>query len=218
RLTLQTREQHIRREKATSNICTAQVLLAVMAGMYGVYHGPEGLKRIATRTHRLAAILATALGKAGVSVGGDFFDTLHITGVDAGDVISKALEAGINLRRIDDGSIGISLDETTTRADVVELAGLFGAKIDDIDALDAETADALPAALRRESAFMQHPVFNTHHSEHELLRYMRQLADRDLALDRTMIPLGSCTMKLNATAEMVPITWPEFAKDRKSTR
>lgn len=211
RLTLQTREQHIRREKATSNICTAQVLLAVMAGMYGVYHGPEGLKRIATRTHRLAAILAAALGKAGVSVGGDFFDTLHITGVDAGAVVDKALEAGINLRCIDEGSIGISLDETTTRADVVELAGLFGAKIDDIDALDAETADALPAALRRESAFMQHPVFNTHHSEHELLRYMRQLADKDLALDRTMIPLGSCTMKLNATAEMVPITWPEFA-------
>ena len=211
RLTLQTREQHIRREKATSNICTAQVLLAVMAGMYGVYHGPEGLKRIARRTHRLAAILAAALGKAGVAVAGEFFDTLHITGVDAAAIHAKAREAGINLRDIDSGSIGISLDETTTRKDVVTLAGLFGASIDDIDALDGETADALPAALLRESDFMQHPVFNTHHSEHELLRYMRQLADKDLAMDRTMIPLGSCTMKLNATAEMVPITWPEFA-------
>ena len=211
RLTLQTREQHIRREKATSNICTAQVLLAVMASMYGVYHGPEGLQRIARRTHRLTAILAAALGKAGVEVGGDFFDTLHITGVDAAAVAAKAREAGINLREIDAGSIGISLDETTTRADVVELAGLFGAAINDIDALDGEVADALPAALARESEFMQHPVFNTHHSEHELLRYMRQLADKDLAMDRTMIPLGSCTMKLNATSEMVPITWPEFA-------
>ncbi|MGO1894074.1 MAG: aminomethyl-transferring glycine dehydrogenase, partial [Luteimonas sp.] len=211
RLSLQTREQHIRREKATSNICTAQVLLAVMAGMYAVYHGPEGLKRIARRTHRLTAILAAALGKAGVAVGGEFFDTLHITGVEADAIHAKARAAGINLREIDSGSIGISLDETTTRADVVALAGLFGASIDDIDALDADTADALPAALARESAFMQHPVFNTHHSEHELLRYMRQLADKDLALDRTMIPLGSCTMKLNASAEMVPITWPEFA-------
>ncbi|MGY0635086.1 aminomethyl-transferring glycine dehydrogenase [Luteimonas sp. A478] len=211
RLTLQTREQHIRREKATSNICTAQVLLAVMAGMYGVYHGPDGLKRIAGRTHRLTAILATALRKAGVTVGDDFFDTLHATGVDAASIHAKARAAGINLRDIDAGSIGISLDETTTRKDVIELAGLFGASIDDIDALDAETGDALPAALARESEFMQHPVFNTHHSEHELLRYMRQLADKDLAMDRTMIPLGSCTMKLNATAEMVPITWPEFA-------
>ena len=211
RLTLQTREQHIRREKATSNICTAQVLLAVMAGMYGVYHGPEGLKRIAGRTHRLTAILAGALRKAGVTVGDDFFDTLHITGIEAAAIHAKARAAGINLREIDAGSIGLSLDETTTRAEVIELAGLFGAAIDDIDALDADTADALPAALARESEFMQHPVFNTHHSEHELLRYMRQLADKDLALDRTMIPLGSCTMKLNATAEMVPITWPEFA-------
>ncbi|MEN1925552.1 aminomethyl-transferring glycine dehydrogenase [Luteimonas sp. MJ293] len=211
RLTLQTREQHIRREKATSNICTAQVLLAVMAGMYGVYHGPDGLKRIAGRTHRLTTILAAALRKAGVTVGDDFFDTLHITDVDAASIHAKARAAGINLREIDASSIGISLDETTTRADVIELAGLFGAGIADIDALDTEAGDALPAALARESEFMQHPVFNTHHSEHELLRYMRQLADKDLALDRTMIPLGSCTMKLNATAEMVPITWPEFA-------
>ena len=210
RLTLQTREQHIRREKATSNICTAQVLLAVMASMYAVYHGPAGLTRIARRTHRLAAILTVALRRAGVKVGGDFFDTLHITGIDAAAVHAKARAAGINLRELDASSLGISLDETTTRTDVVALAGLFGAEID-IDALDAEVHDALPRTLLRKSDFLTHPVFNTHHSEHELLRYMRALADKDLAMDRTMIPLGSCTMKLNATAEMIPVTWPEFA-------
>jgi glycine dehydrogenase len=211
RLTLQTREQHIRREKATSNICTAQVLLAVMAGMYAVYHGPEGLTRIARRTHRLAAILAAALRKAGIAVGDVFFDTLHVTGIDAAELHARAQEVGINLRGIDAGSVGISLDETTTREDVVRLAGLFGAEIADIDQLDADTPDALPQGLLRRSDFLLHPVFNTHHSEHELLRYMRALADKDLALDRTMIPLGSCTMKLNGTAEMVPVTWPEFA-------
>ncbi|HZH43618.1 MAG TPA: aminomethyl-transferring glycine dehydrogenase [Lysobacter sp.] len=211
RLTLQTREQHIRREKATSNICTAQVLLAVMASMYAVYHGAEGLTRIARRVHRMTAILAAALRQAGVQVGGDFFDTLHVTGIDADSIHAKARAARINLRPIDGASLGISFDETTTREDVVAVAALFGAKIDDIDALDASTPDALPAALRRTSKFLQHPVFNTHHSEHELLRYMRSLADKDLALDRTMIPLGSCTMKLNATAEMIPVTWPEFA-------
>ncbi|QNP40077.1 aminomethyl-transferring glycine dehydrogenase [Lysobacter solisilvae (ex Woo and Kim 2020)] len=209
RLTLQTREQHIRREKATSNICTAQVLLAVMASMYAVYHGPEGLVRIAQRTHRLAAILAAALGKAGMNVGPDFFDTLHVTGVDAAALHAKAKAAQINLRAIDAGSVGISLDETSTRDDVTALAALFGASAD-IDALDAATSDAIPAGLKRTSAFLTHPVFNTHHSEHELLRYMRALADKDLAMDRTMIPLGSCTMKLNATAEMIPVTWPEF--------
>jgi glycine dehydrogenase len=211
RLTLQTREQHIRREKATSNICTAQVLLAVMASMYAVYHGPEGLVRIARRTHRLAAILAGALRKANVEVGGTFFDTLHVSGVDAAAVHQRAQQARINLRAIDDASVGIALDETTTREDIAALAGLFGAEITDIDALDAGTADALPQGLLRTSRFLTHPVFNTHHSEHELLRYMRSLADKDLAMDRTMIPLGSCTMKLNATAEMIPITWPEFA-------
>ncbi|UNK49349.1 aminomethyl-transferring glycine dehydrogenase [Lysobacter sp. S4-A87] len=210
RLTLQTREQHIRREKATSNICTAQVLLAVMASMYAVYHGPEGLTRIARRTHRLAAILAGALRQAGLTVGPDFFDTLHVVGVDAAAIHAKAEVARINLRRIDGQSVSISLDETTTRADVIALAGLFGAAISDIDALDSATADALPAGLKRTSGFLAHPVFNTHHSEHELLRYMRALADKDLAMDRTMIPLGSCTMKLNATAEMIPVTWPEF--------
>ncbi|HRP71373.1 MAG TPA: aminomethyl-transferring glycine dehydrogenase [Luteimonas sp.] len=213
RLTLQTREQHIRREKATSNICTAQVLLAVMAAMYAVYHGPEGLTRIARRVHRQAAILAAALRQAGVSVGEDFFDTLHVTGVDAEQVHLYASHQRINLRKLDASSVGISLDETVTRADLAALAKIFGADLTDsaIEALDAATADALPASLRRSSDFLTHPVFNTHHSEHELLRYMRALADKDLAMDRTMIPLGSCTMKLNATAEMIPITWPEFA-------
>ena len=210
RLTLQTREQHIRREKATSNICTAQVLLAVMASMYAVYHGPEGLTRIARRTHRLAAILAASLRQAGHTIGPDFFDTLHVVNVDADALIAKAEAIGINLRQIHGQSVSISLDETTTRADVIALATLLDACIDDIDELDAETADALPNSLRRHGAFLTHPVFNTHHSEHELLRYMRALADKDLAMDRTMIPLGSCTMKLNATAEMIPVTWPEF--------
>ncbi|MCW5580094.1 MAG: aminomethyl-transferring glycine dehydrogenase, partial [Luteimonas sp.] len=213
RLTLQTREQHIRREKATSNICTAQVLLAVMAAMYAVYHGPEGLTRIARRVHRYAAILAAALRHAGVTVGDNFFDTLHVTGVDADQVHLYASHQRINLRKIDATSVGISLDETTTRADLAALAQVFGADLSDpaIEALDAATADALPSSLLRTSAFLTHPVFNTHHSEHELLRYLRALADKDLAMDRTMIPLGSCTMKLNATAEMIPVTWPEFA-------
>ena len=213
RLTLQTREQHIRREKATSNICTAQVLLAVMASMYAVYHGPDGLTRIARRTHRLAAILAKALRAAGLAVGEGFFDTLHVAGVDAAQVHLYASHERINLRHVDASSVGISLDETTTRADLVAIARAFGVALDDadVDALDAATPDAVPASLRRQSAFLQHPVFNTHHSEHEMLRYMRSLADKDLAMDRTMIPLGSCTMKLNATAEMIPVTWPEFA-------
>ncbi|TAM97572.1 MAG: glycine dehydrogenase (aminomethyl-transferring) [Rhodanobacteraceae bacterium] len=211
RLTLQTREQHIRREKATSNICTAQVLLAVMAAMYAVYHGPDGLVRIARRTHRLAAVLAAALRKSGIKVGNDFFDTLHVTGIDAHTIHAMANAAHVNLRHIDAQSLAISLDETTTREDVHQLAALFGTRIDDIDALDRETPDALPASLVRHSTFLTHPVFNSYRSEHEMLRYLRQLADKDLALDRSMIPLGSCTMKLNATAEMVPITWPEFA-------
>src|SRR5690606_13897566 len=155
--------------------------------------------------------LAAALRQAGVEVGGRFFDTLHVKNVDAGAILARAREAGINLRAIDSEAVGISLDETTTRADLVALAGLFGAGID-IDALDAATPDALPADLLRASPFLRHPVFNTHHSEHELLRYMRSLADKDLAMDRTMIPLGSCTMKLNATAEMIPVTWPEFSQ------
>ena len=222
RLALQTREQHIRREKATSNICTAQVLLAVMASMYAVYHGPIGLTRIAQRTHRLSAILAAALRMAGAHVDDNFFDTLHVTQIDAKAIHAKAEAAGINLRHLDDSSLGISLDETATRADVIAIAALFGVRVGDgktasasaqttIDALDAAIADALPARLLRHSAFLTHPVFNTYQSEHELLRYLRALADKDLAMDRTMIPLGSCTMKLNATAEMIPVTWPQFA-------
>ncbi|MBX3700028.1 MAG: aminomethyl-transferring glycine dehydrogenase [Dokdonella sp.] len=216
RLTLQTREQHIRREKATSNICTAQVLLAVMASMYAVYHGPEGLKRIANRVARLTAILAAGLRQLGhAALHASAFDTLCI---DAGEhnaaVAERARTLGANLRVRDNGSLCVSLDETTTRADVELLWRIFagdGATLPSIDALDANAPSLIPAELARKSAFLTHPVFNTHHSEHELLRYLRQLADKDLAMDRTMIPLGSCTMKLNATAEMIPVTWPEFA-------
>ena len=216
RLTLQTREQHIRREKATSNICTAQVLLAVMAGMYAVYHGPDGLKRIAGRVARLTAILAEGLRALGHSaVHASAFDTLCIEPGDARDaILARAREAGINLRVRGNGSLCISLDETTTRTDVEDLWRVFGgdgAALPSIDALDATAPSLIPEALRRTGDFLTHPVFNTHHSEHELLRYMRALADKDLAMDRTMIPLGSCTMKLNATAEMIPVTWPEFA-------
>jgi glycine dehydrogenase len=212
RLALQTREQHIRREKATSNICTAQVLLAVMAGMYAVYHGPQGLKRIAQRVHRQTAILAAGLRQLGVSVTNTtFFDTLTIEG-DAEALHAAAQQAGINLRRIDAGHVGVSLDETTTRDDLALLFSVFGqGKSVDLEALDESVADAFPAALTRESAYLTHPTFNRYHAEHEMLRYLRSLADKDLALDRTMIPLGSCTMKLNATSEMIPVTWPEFS-------
>ncbi|WP_202923517.1 aminomethyl-transferring glycine dehydrogenase [Pseudoxanthomonas mexicana] len=216
RLTLQTREQHIRREKATSNICTAQVLLAVMASMYAVYHGPDGLKRIAGRVARLTAILAEGLRTLGYpAVHASAFDTLCIEPGDARDaILARAHAARLNLRVRGNGSLCISLDETTTRADIETLWGVFageGATLPSVDALDASAPSLIPQALRRTSDFMTHPVFNTHHSEHELLRYMRALADKDLAMDRTMIPLGSCTMKLNATAEMIPVTWPEFA-------
>jgi glycine dehydrogenase len=210
RLALQTREQHIRREKATSNICTAQVLLAVMASMYAVYHGPEGLRRIARRVHRLTAILAAGLRGAGLKVSERFFDTIVVRGVDAAAVHAAARMQQVNLREIGPDAVGISLDETTTRAEVQLLWTIFGAAAD-IDALDATVADAFPQGLARASKYLTHPVFNTHHSEHELLRYLRALSDKDLALDRTMIPLGSCTMKLNATAEMIPVTWREFA-------
>lgn len=216
RLTLQTREQHIRREKATSNICTAQVLLAVMASMYAVYHGPEGLKRIAQRVARYTAILAAGLRQLGhEAVHATAFDTLCIAaGARSGALLARARAHRANLRVREDGAICVSLDETTTRADLELLWRIFGgddAPLPDIDALDASAPSLIPAALQRTSAYLTHPVFNTHHSEHELLRYMRALADKDLALDRTMIPLGSCTMKLNATAEMIPVTWPEFA-------
>ncbi|KRG88222.1 glycine dehydrogenase [Stenotrophomonas daejeonensis] len=217
RLTLQTREQHIRREKATSNICTAQVLLAVMASMYAVYHGPEGLKRIAGRVARLTAILKAGLQQLGYDQfhHASAFDTLSLkTGEKTDALMARAVSLGANLRKAWDEYICISLDETTTRADVELLWRIFGgddATLPSIDALDASAPSLIPAELERTSAFLTHPVFNTHHSEHELLRYLRTLADKDLAMDRTMIPLGSCTMKLNATAEMIPVTWPEFS-------
>ena len=215
RLALQTREQHIRREKATSNICTAQVLLAVMASMYAVYHGPEGLARIARRTHRLAAILRAGLEKLGfTTLTRSFFDTLTVkTDAKTGAIVERSRLAGVNFRRVDDSRLGVSLDETTTRANVEEIWRLFAGapapfKVAD---LEREAADAIPAPLARRSAFLAHPVFNRHHSETEMLRYLRHLADKDVALDRSMIPLGSCTMKLNAASEMYPASWPEFA-------
>ncbi len=211
RLALQTREQHIRREKATSNICTAQVLLAVMAGMYAVFHGPDGLRDIALRTHRYAAVLAAALRTAGLEVPPTFFDTLTVAVPGrAGEVVAAAARAGIDLRLVDGDTVGVSTAETTTRAHLDAVAQAFGAPAQDWDALDAATPDALPDDLRRTDPYLTHPVFRSHRSETALLRYLRRLADKDLALDRTMIPLGSCTMKLNATTEMEPVTWPEF--------
>ncbi len=213
RLALQTREQHIRRERATSNICTAQVLLAVIAGLYAVYHGPDGLTGIAARVHRLASILAAGLRAAGVTVAtSTWFDTLtvHVPG-RAAVVAAAARDGGINLRVVDDDTLGIALDETSTPAVVESVWAAFGvdARVED---LDRDVDDALPDALRRTSTYLTHPVFHRYRSETDLLRYLRRLADRDLALDRTMIPLGSCTMKLNGTTEMLPITWPEFAR------
>ncbi len=204
RMTLQTREQHIRREKANSNICTSQVLLANMAGMYAVYHGPQGLKTIAQRIHRLTGILVEGLKKAGVEVlTVGFFDTVQIR--------TDKTVAGYNLRPVDAQTKGISLDETTTATDVANLLlGLTG-QTADIAALDAiATANSPLADLLRSDAVLTHPVFNTHHTEHEMLRYLKALQNKDLALDHSMISLGSCTMKLNATSEMIPVTWPEF--------
>ncbi|HEY9371578.1 aminomethyl-transferring glycine dehydrogenase, partial [Streptomyces sp.] len=213
RLALQTREQHIRREKATSNICTAQVLLAVMAGMYAVYHGPEGLKTIARRTHRYAAILAAGLKAGGVQLTqGAFFDTLTARVPGRSDeVAAAAREAGVNLYRVDADHLSISCDETTGRAQLEAVWSAFGVTAD-VEALDAATEDALPVDALRTDAYLTHPVFHAHRSETSMLRYLRKLADRDYALDRGMIPLGSCTMKLNATTEMEPVTWPEFGQ------
>ena len=209
RLALQTREQHIRREKATSNICTAQVLLAVIASMYAVYHGPDGLAAIARRVNRLTRVLAAGLSAAGEAVEtAAFFDTVTVAaGARAEAVLADAVALGINLRRSGDGRIGISLDETTTPEIVRAVWRAFGAAPDEAA---LEPADPIPGELRRSAPFMTHPVFHAHRSETAMLRYLRRLSDRDLALDRTMIPLGSCTMKLNATVEMVPITWPGF--------
>ncbi|MDP1521439.1 aminomethyl-transferring glycine dehydrogenase [Porticoccus litoralis] len=213
RLALQTREQHIRREKATSNICTAQVLLAVMASMFAVYHGPQGLKRIAERVHCLTAILAKGFESLDVKVLNDsFFDTLTLeTGTNTAAVHGAAASRGVNLRVINDTCLGISLDETTTAEDVETLWQLLDANsFLTVAEVEPSAASGLPEALLRTNEVLTHPVFNQYHSETEMLRYLRSLADKDLALDRAMIPLGSCTMKLNATAEMLPVTWPEF--------
>ena len=217
RLALQTREQHIRREKATSNICTAQVLLAVMASMYAIYHGPKGLEQIARRVHRYTGILAASLQSLGYQLVNDtYFDTLTVITDQADEIHRIAYENGVNLRRIDARHVGLSLDETTGRDEIALLAKIFGdaagkqANVD-FDSLDSDAQDAFPAALSRTSAYLTHPTFHRYHAEHEMLRYLRALADKDLALDRTMIPLGSCTMKLNSTSEMIPVTWPEFS-------
>ena len=222
RMAMQTREQHIRREKATSNICTSQALLAIMASFYAVYHGPEGLKTIAGRIHRLTTILANGFDKLGVSMANhSFFDTLTIDVEDQAVIIERAEGAEINLRVVGENQISISLDETTTRDDLETLwAVISGESLDfDAESIDAELDDnddesfgsGIPADLKRQSEFLTHPVFNTHHSETEMLRYMKRLESKDIALNHSMIALGSCTMKLNATAEMIPVTWPEFA-------
>ena len=214
RLALQTREQHIRREKATSNICTAQVLLAVIASMYAVYHGPDGLRRIAQRVHLMTSVLAKGLHLNNIElVNTHWFDTLTIkTGARTADIHAAGEGRGINLRVIDASTVGVSLDETTTRDDIACLWDiLIGNHNLSIEQLSEEVGAALPTDLVRSDSFLTHPTFNRYHSETEMLRYLRKLSDKDIALDRAMIPLGSCTMKLNATAEMLPITWPEFS-------
>jgi glycine dehydrogenase len=219
RLALQTREQHIRREKATSNICTAQVLPAVVASLYAVYHGPQGLQRIAQRVARYTAILSAGLVQLGLMPTNPFaFDTLCVdtgdeSGARAASIVARALAGGANLRRISATQVGITLDETTTRADLEALWSWFaepGQAMPSVEGL-TDTPALIPPHLQRRSAYLTHPVFNRHHSETQMLRYIRSLSDKDLALDRSMIPLGSCTMKLNATSEMIPITWPAFA-------
>ncbi len=209
RLALQTREQHIRREKATSNICTAQVLLANIAGLYVAWHGPQGLTRIAERVQRLTSIAAAGLTSAGRVLRHDtWFDTVCVDGVDADEFVARALDAGFNIRRVDDTSVAVTFDETSTLETVESVvAALGGSPVADHDAVP----DGLVADRRRRDEFLTQSVFDRYHSEHEMLRYLRRLSDKDLALDRTMIPLGSCTMKLNATSEMLPISWPEFA-------
>jgi glycine dehydrogenase len=216
RMALQTREQHIRREKANSNICTAQVLLANIASCYAVYHGPEGLKRIAQRVHRLTAILAAGLAQNGLARDNThFFDTLTLdVGGSQAAIIESAKAARINLRILGRGKLGVSLDETCDEQTLMQLFAVFlgadhGLSVSKLD--QGEIADGIPPALVRSSGYLSHPVFNAHHSETEMLRYLKQLENKDLALNQAMIPLGSCTMKLNATSEMIPITWPQFA-------
>jgi glycine dehydrogenase len=218
RLALQTREQHIRREKATSNICTAQVLLAVTAAMYAVYHGPDGLADIAARVHRNAAVLAEGLRRGGVDVAteaGTFFDTVQVNAPGrAATIVSAARERGINIRLTDADTLSIACDETTERRHLAALWAAFGVDltVDDIDPIDDTLHAEFPSPVRRTSDFLRHQVFHQHRSETSMLRYLRSLSDKDVALDRSMIPLGSCTMKLNATTEMEPISWPEFAQ------
>lgn len=217
RLALQTREQHIRREKATSNICTAQVLLAIMASMYAVYHGPAGLLGIAQRVHRLTELLAAGLRKLGYKASEEpYFDTLLVTTGDQTSAIHQAAQlVGVNLRSIDETHVGLSLDETTEVADVEQLWQIFALQqpVDfRLAEFDDSEASVIPARLQRTDSVLTHPVFNSYHSETEMLRYIRQLADKDIALDRAMIPLGSCTMKLNASSEMLPVSWPEFSQ------
>ncbi|MGQ0561053.1 MAG: aminomethyl-transferring glycine dehydrogenase [Gemmatimonadota bacterium] len=217
RMALQTREQHIRREKATSNVCTAQVLLAVIASMYAVYHGPQGLTAIARRIHRLTALLAHSLHALGYEiVHACYFDTLRIRGAKgAHEILKGAQERGINLRAFENGDIGIALDETVLTKDIADLVAVFaGSDVDtlEIDERTLAEADALGEPFHRGSSFLTHPVFNTYHSEHDMLRYIQRLEEKDLSLTTSMIPLGSCTMKLNAATEMLPVTWPEFAK------
>lgn len=218
RMALQTREQHIRREKATSNICTAQVLLAVMAGMYGVYHGPAGLKGIASRIHGLAALTEKALADIGLSNENEhYFDTLKIVGADTSKVKEIAEAKGANFRYFENGAIGISFDETHTPADIRTVVSTFeevlGKKISfDLNEAASAVNYSFPAELKRESAYLEHPVFNQYHAEHEMLRYIKRLENKDLSLVHSMISLGSCTMKLNATTEMIPVSWPEFSE------
>ncbi|HZY80727.1 MAG TPA: aminomethyl-transferring glycine dehydrogenase [Cyclobacteriaceae bacterium] len=208
RMALQTREQHIRREKATSNICTAQVLLSVMAGMYAVYHGPEGLKKIALRIHGLARILEKGLAEAGAKqLNKNYFDTLKVS-ADAKAIKAEAEKREVNFRYFADGTIGISLDETTTLSDINVILEIFKGK----KAVHATSDVALSDALTRKSPYLTHPVFNSHHAEHEMLRYIKKLENKDLSMVHSMISLGSCTMKLNATAEMIPVTWPELGQ------
>jgi glycine dehydrogenase len=215
RMALQTREQHIRRDKATSNICTAQVLLAIMAGMYAVYHGPEGLRRIAERVRGLTATLAAGLRAAGLSVAeGEVFDTLlvQVGSGRADEVHARARAAQINLRVVDDAQVGVSLDECTGVEDVAGLLEILTGSIPDVSRLAADVELAYPAACARSSEYLTHPVFHDHRSEHDMLRYIHRLAARDLSLTTSMISLGSCTMKLNGTSEMLPVSWPEFAR------
>jgi glycine dehydrogenase len=213
RLALQTREQHIRRDRATSNICTAQVLLAVIASMYGVYHGPEGLRQIAEHTHRMAAALARGLRRGGIDVVHDrFFDTVRVRVAGSADtVVAAAQKAGINLHLADADTVGVTCDETTTISEVVSVLRAFGVANTGTAEFGDAAPDALPAHLLRQSPYLTHDVFSRYRSETAMLRYLRRLADKDYALDRGMIPLGSCTMKLNAATEMEPISWPEFA-------